>query len=60
MNKGRARLGMFEGNLEEGELEIGQAAALVTQIRSASDVIQQLIQEYQSLLTLIKNELGPF
>jgi enoyl-[acyl-carrier protein] reductase II len=60
LGKGRARLGMFEGDLTEGELEIGQAAALVDEIKSANDVIQKLIREYQEQMKFINRGEGPF
>src|SRR5690606_6297315 len=38
LGRGRSRLGMFEGDLEEGELEIGQVAAAFNQIQTASEI----------------------
>ncbi|MCK9290011.1 MAG: nitronate monooxygenase [Bacteroidales bacterium] len=46
LGRGRAKKGMFEGDLIEGELEIGQAAALINEIKPASIIIHQLINEY--------------
>jgi enoyl-[acyl-carrier protein] reductase II len=60
LGKGRSRLGMFEGDLVEGELEIGQAAALITEIKSAGQVVRELIQEYQECISRIKQEQSPF
>lgn len=46
LGKGRARLGMFEGDLEEGELEIGQVAALIGDVLPVSAIIEEIIKEY--------------
>jgi enoyl-[acyl-carrier protein] reductase II len=37
---------MFEGNLIDGELEIGQIAGLIHEIKSAEDIITEMISEY--------------
>ena len=47
LGRGRAKKGMFEGDLDEGELEIGQVAALVKEIKPAGTIIQDLIEEYR-------------
>ena len=46
LGKGRAMLGMFEGDLKEGELEIGQVSALIEKILPSSQVIEEIIDEY--------------
>lgn len=46
LGRGRSRLGMFEGDLEEGELEIGQVAAAFNQIQTASEIVDELWTEY--------------
>jgi enoyl-[acyl-carrier protein] reductase II len=46
LGKGRAKLGMFEGNLTEGELEIGQSSALINDIRPASEILTQIWREF--------------
>lgn len=38
---------MFEGNMQEGELEIGQVSSLIQDIRPASEIVQELVKEYQ-------------
>ena len=48
LGKGRAKLGMFEGNLDEGELEIGQIAALIKEIKPASKIIDEIMQEFKT------------
>jgi enoyl-[acyl-carrier protein] reductase II len=47
LGKARAKKGMFEGDLEEGELEIGQASALVKEIKPAAKIIEEIINEYE-------------
>jgi enoyl-[acyl-carrier protein] reductase II len=50
VGKGRARQGMFEGDLEEGELEIGEASALVKDIKPASEIVHDLWLEFTEAL----------
>lgn len=49
LGKGRAKKGIFEGDLEEGELEIGQVAALFRQQQSVADVMSEVVGEYERL-----------
>jgi enoyl-[acyl-carrier protein] reductase II len=51
LGRGRAKKGMFEGDLSEGELEIGQVAGLFDQILSAREIIEQMISAYNIALT---------
>jgi len=46
LGKGRAKKGIFEGDLVEGELEIGQIASLVDKIESSEDIIKDLVKAY--------------
>jgi enoyl-[acyl-carrier protein] reductase II len=48
LGKGRAKRGMFEGDLDEGELEIGQVSAQIGQILPVSQIMQNLITEYSA------------
>jgi enoyl-[acyl-carrier protein] reductase II len=48
LGKGRAKRGIFEGNIEEGELEIGQVAAMITRAQPAALTVHELWQEYQT------------
>ncbi len=50
LGRARAKKGMFEGDLEEGELEIGQIAGLINKIDTVDVVITEIIGEYNSLL----------
>ena len=45
LGRGRAKKGIFEGDLDEGELEIGQVSGLITDIPSAADVFDRLIAQ---------------
>jgi enoyl-[acyl-carrier protein] reductase II len=47
LGRGRAKKGMFEGNLEEGELEIGQVASIIDEVLPVETIMRNLIQEYQ-------------
>lgn len=46
LGKGRAKLGMFEGNLEDGELEIGQVAAMISRVEPAGKIVGSIMEEY--------------
>ena len=48
LGRARAKRGMFEGDLKEGELEIGQIAGLIHQIKPVATVIQEIMQEFNS------------
>jgi enoyl-[acyl-carrier protein] reductase II len=50
LGRGRAKKGMFEGDLEEGELEVGQVASLITEIKPASEIINEIITEFKSAI----------
>ena len=47
LGKARAKRGIFEGDLEEGELEIGQIAGLIHEIKSAESIVKDMMEEYQ-------------
>lgn len=47
LGRGRAKQGMFEGNMDEGELEIGQAAALIQKIQPAAEILHEIIAEFR-------------
>ena len=46
LGRARAKKGMFEGDLEEGELEIGQIAGLIHSIKPAAEIIEELITDF--------------
>lgn len=49
LGRGRAKKGMFEGILENGELEIGQASALINDIRPAAAIVEDIWNEFLSV-----------
>jgi len=58
LGRARAKKGMFEGDLDEGELEIGQVSALLKEIKPAAKVIEEIMNEYkQAKATLCANEI---
>jgi len=48
LGRGRAKKGMFEGDLIEGELEIGQVSGMLNDILPASEILEQIIKEFNS------------
>ncbi len=50
LGRARAKRGMFEGDLDEGELEIGQIAGLIHEIKPAAEVLNEIITEYNEVL----------
>jgi enoyl-[acyl-carrier protein] reductase II len=50
LGRGRAKKGMFEGNLEEGELEIGQVSAIIKSIQPAAAIVKEIWDEFEFLL----------
>jgi enoyl-[acyl-carrier protein] reductase II len=55
LGKGRARKGIMEGDLENGELEIGQVAALIHQIKPAAQIMRQLVTEFNTSAQTLTN-----
>lgn len=49
LGRGRARLGMFEGDADEGELEIGQVSALIDSILPAAEILREMLEEYEQI-----------
>lgn len=56
LGRGRAKKGMFEGDTVEGELEIGQVSGLINDIKPAKEIIEEVMNEYHSSLTALKND----
>jgi enoyl-[acyl-carrier protein] reductase II len=56
LGRARAKRGMFEGDLIEGELEIGQIAGLIDEVKSVEQIISDMITEFRNT----KQELGTF
>jgi enoyl-[acyl-carrier protein] reductase II len=60
LGRGRAKRGMFEGDMNEGELEIGQIAGLIHDVIPAGKVVEQLISEYHIALKAQNTEKFTF
>jgi len=56
LGRARAKKGMFEGDLIEGELEIGQIAGLIHEIKPVKEIMEALVRDYE----LAKNEISNF
>lgn len=56
LGRARAKKGMFEGDLEEGELEIGQIAGLIHDVKPVADIVQEIITQFEKA----KTELSDF
>jgi len=54
LGRARAKKGMFEGNLDEGELEIGQVSGYIHDIKPAAQVVEEMVKEFEEA----KKELG--
>lgn len=50
LGKGRAKKGMFEGDLVNGELEVGQISGIIRDIKPAADLVQEIIQELREAI----------
>jgi len=60
LGHGRAKKGMFEGDLEEGELEIGQIAGMIKMINPASEILDSIVSEYIALKEEIISGTGKY
>ncbi len=49
LGRARAKKGMFEGDLEAGELEIGQISGLIHEIKPAGEIVQEILAEYEAV-----------
>ena len=55
LGKGRAKMGMFEGDLVKGELEIGQVSSIINEVLPVQTIMENLILEYQQAKARIDN-----
>lgn len=55
LGRGRAKKGMYEGDMTEGELEIGQISGLIHEIKPAAEIVQNIISEYNSIRSEIQS-----
>lgn len=54
LGRGRAKKGIFEGDMTEGELEIGQIAALIDSIKPAAQIVDEIWQEFRQELNRLR------
>ena len=55
LGRARAKLGMFEGDMENGELEIGQISAMLQEIKPAKQILEEIWEEYRTGLKRFKD-----
>lgn len=55
LGRARAKRGMFEGDMEEGELEIGQVSGLIHDIRPAAEIVDSMIEEFKAAQKEVAN-----
>ncbi|HEX3008058.1 MAG TPA: nitronate monooxygenase [Bacteroidales bacterium] len=60
LGRGRAKKGIFEGDLEDGELEIGQVSAMISKLETVEEVMNDIIGEYNAKLQQICNSFAQF
>lgn len=53
LGRARAKKGIFDGDLENGELEIGQIAGLIDEIKPSKEILEEIIQEFNEVKALI-------
>jgi len=60
LGRGRAKKGMFEGDLVNGELEIGQVASLVKEVQPAAEIVNDIMRTFKSCLGKLQemNSMG--
>jgi enoyl-[acyl-carrier protein] reductase II len=56
LGRGRAKKGMFDGDLIEGELEVGQVAASIHSIKPAAIIVKEIWEEYQQIMQQLKHQ----
>lgn len=54
LGRGRAKKGMFEGDLNLGELEIGQVSAMIKEVKPAAEIVKEIMDEFNSTIDKIK------
>lgn len=60
LGRARAKKGMFEGDIEEGELEIGQVSGMIDAIKPAADVVEEIYSEFKLTINLLKSLTSSF
>ncbi len=56
LGRGRAKLGMFEGDDKEGELEIGQISGLIKKVMPAAKIVEEIITEFEENRVKLSNK----
>ncbi|MCW3806001.1 NAD(P)H-dependent flavin oxidoreductase [Plebeiibacterium marinum] len=56
LGKGRAKKGIFLGDLDEGELEIGQVSSMIERIMPVKEIMEEIIAEYKEVLEQLTNK----
>ncbi len=54
LGRARAKRGMFEGDVEEGELEIGQVSAAIKKVSSVQEVVVEILADFEKMTSLYK------
>jgi enoyl-[acyl-carrier protein] reductase II len=60
LGRARAKKGMFEGDMEEGELEIGQISAAIKEIKPAAAIIDEMLMEYREAKAQLNSQMYNF
>ncbi len=55
LGRGRAKKGMFEGDLNEGELEVGQVSSMIRELKPASNIVHELMAEFNEAIQRLKS-----
>ena len=58
LGRARAKKGMFEGDLNEGELEIGQISGAIDNIKPAAEIVKEIIDDYKTTVTKMQQQLN--
>ncbi len=56
LGRGRACKGMFEGDLEEGELEVGQIAGIIKEIKPAARIVMEMVDEFNACIQRLNQQ----
>lgn len=56
LGRGRSKMGMFEGNMDEGELEIGQVSASIKKIQPVAEIVSEILEEFETTRVKMSKE----
>ena len=54
LGRARAKMGMFEGDLDEGELEIGQISSAISAIKPANLIVEEIMQDFHLTISQLQ------